>query len=91
MILKGDIVTEPKMEAVMAEKYECGTCGMVTHEKEHLCDPIEIARKGDYCGRSGETDEAMCEPMSSSLEFTCSSCGRPTEDPDMVCSPEKKS
>jgi len=74
----------------MAEKYECGTCGVVTHEKEHLCNPVEVARKGDYCGRSGEKSEAMCEPMNASLEYTCSSCGRPTEDPDMVCSPEKK-
>lgn len=74
----------------MKDMYECGTCGVVTEESEHLCNPRPINGKEDYCGTAGETAE-MCGVMTKSLEFECGTCGRPSEKPDLVCNPVKTS
>ncbi len=73
----------------MTKTYECGICGVISKEKSHVCNPRTLESRHDYCGQSGEKAEQMCEPMSSRLEYECTSCGRPAETPEMVCSPGK--
>ncbi|HXV21892.1 MAG TPA: hypothetical protein VD811_12970 [Desulfuromonadales bacterium] len=74
----------------MAGIYECTSCGVVTTSKEDLCSPRSISSKNEYCGESPAESAVMCEPMAKSLEYECGGCGRPTADPGLVCTPEKK-
>ncbi|NIQ94777.1 MAG: hypothetical protein GWN87_11625 [Desulfuromonadales bacterium] len=74
----------------MASVYKCETCGVVANEAGHLCDSKQIAGKFDYCGQDFETQNTtMCKSMRKRLRFECSTCGRPSEKPDMVCRPIK--
>jgi hypothetical protein len=73
----------------MRELYECGSCGVVTEAREHLCDPKPLEGKDDYCGTAPESAE-MCDTMKKTLAFECGSCGRPAENADLVCNPVEK-
>lgn len=74
----------------MAGIYKCETCGVVSVEPGHLCSAEPVAGKLDYCGRDFDTqDITMCETMRKRLRFECSTCGRPSERPEMVCRPIK--
>ena len=74
----------------MASTYECATCGIVTKEKGHLCNPIKVEGMQDYCGQSSSLRTAMmCAEETQRLKYECSSCGRTAETVDLVCSPRK--
>jgi len=73
----------------MASAYKCGTCGVVSDEQEHLCQPAEMAHHAEYCGSGPEQISQMCDAMDAKLEFQCFTCGRPTDKPDMVCNPTR--
>ncbi len=72
----------------MRDLYECGTCGVVTESKDHLCSPREVSGKEDYCGSALETSD-MCSTMVQTLEYECGTCGRPAEQAELVCNPAK--
>jgi hypothetical protein len=60
---------------------------VVTEDKQHLCQPKEIAGKEDYCGTNPVRD--ICDKMNESLSFECSVCGRAAESKDLLCHPHK--
>lgn len=73
----------------MATVYKCGSCGVVSREKGHLCESEPLEGKYDYCGQDFEPVVSMCETMREGLRFECETCGRPAERPDLVCRPTK--
>lgn len=74
----------------MKEMYECASCGVVTSRRADICNPQPMSNWTDCCGESSASIETMCEPMHENLEYECSSCGRPTVDPELVCTPARK-
>ena len=74
----------------MSEMYECGTCGTMTKERNHLCNPQPLSESG-ACHMKSEKSQQMCEPIQENVQYQCGSCGRPTEDAGNVCKPEKYS
>lgn len=74
----------------MKEIFECSTCGIVTETKKHLCHPVVLEGCGDFCGQPVEQMTAsMCAEEQERFEFECSSCGRPSEQADLLCVPHK--
>ncbi len=72
--------------AAMTQLYECSRCGVVSHAGEQLCGPEERRDIHAYCGAAPERD-AMCADMRQHLAYVCGSCGRPAEQPELVCKP----
>lgn len=71
----------------MNSAYKCGKCGVVSVEENHVCQPEEVVSRGEFCGSGPEHVSQMCDSMSDRLNFQCNSCGRPTDHPNLVCSP----
>lgn len=74
----------------MEQVYECATCGIVAKKKGHLCNPVDLENKGDYCGHSSSLKTAMmCSEETRRLDYECGNCGRPAESADLLCTPRK--
>jgi hypothetical protein len=73
----------------MKTTFKCDRCGIISEAADHLCQPHELAGKQDYCGQPVKEAGPICGPMSKSLEYECGSCGRPAEEPQMLCHPAK--
>ena len=74
----------------MKPTFECSTCGIVTKAKGHLCQPIELTDKGDYCGQPpGHKTARMCADETMRLDYQCGNCGRAAESADLLCNPKK--
>lgn len=73
----------------MAKEYTCTTCGVVSTTKKHLCQPQEQTEK-EHCGSTPTQSTNMCDTVNETAKFACSSCGRTTVDPELVCKPEKR-
>lgn len=71
----------------MTKLYECSNCGVITEDKQHLCQPKEIAGKDDYCGTNPDRD--ICDTMHKSVSFECRNCGRAAESKDLLCDPHR--
>jgi len=71
----------------MTTLYECGSCGVVSEESGHLCQPKEVAGREDYCGTMPVRD--ICDTMNETMTFECAACGRLAEDKELVCDPHK--
>ncbi|UJS18411.1 MAG: hypothetical protein L3J17_04950 [Candidatus Jettenia sp.] len=73
----------------MGTIYSCGTCGLVTTDKGHLCKPIPakkvIACK--FCGTLTDDPRHVCVPKLVNLKYTCDSCGRLAPKRELLCSP----
>src|SRR4030067_1538043 len=71
--------------------YECGSCGMVTTEKGHLCDPHEIKQvyTCEYCGVSVSDPRHVCKPKVANMSYVCDACGRVAVDKGNLCEPMK--
>lgn len=69
----------------MTKLYECGKCGVVSKEQNHLCSPVSFDTMDSYCGASSDTS-SMCDSIREKAEFTCTTCGRTAESPDLICS-----
>ncbi len=71
--------------------YKCGSCGMVTTEKGHLCDPQEIKKvyTCEYCGVAVSDPRHVCKPKVSKMSYVCDACGRVAVDKDHLCEPMK--
>lgn len=70
----------------MGKIYACGTCGVVTRIESQVCAPKEQEDKDQFCGYSKPRAE-MCEPVRETLAYSCGSCGRPAQQPELVCNP----
>lgn len=74
----------------MKQTYECTTCGIVTENRGHLCQPVALEGRGDYCGQPiGKKTALMCAVETDRLDYECSNCGRTAEKSDLVCAPRK--
>lgn len=67
--------------------YECSSCGVISQEDEHLCQPQRLENMGVYCGTQ-KVEPHMCDEMKAHLPHVCGTCGRPAEQADMVCDPK---
>jgi hypothetical protein len=70
----------------MTTLYECGTCGVVTQQREQVCAPKQVDSKSAYCGMAPDSGE-MCSDMKEHLAYVCGSCGRPAEQAELLCDP----
>lgn len=68
----------------MTKLYECGKCGVVTDNRNHLCSPKSVDGMNAYCGSSGAASQ-MCDSIRSTAKYTCTTCGRNAESAGMVC------
>ncbi|WP_303720613.1 hypothetical protein [Malonomonas rubra] len=71
----------------MMESYKCMTCGVISDEMDHLCEPEQMQSRKEYCGSGPEHISKMCDEMDRNLQFQCFTCGRPSDKPDMICNP----
>ena len=71
----------------MTKLYECSNCGVVTEDKQHLCQPKEVGSKEEYCGVNPVRD--ICDSMNASVSFECSVCGRAAESKELLCDPHR--
>lgn len=73
----------------MVNVYSCKTCGLVTQEKGHLCNPIPskkvVACK--HCGTITSDPRHVCSPTLVNLKYSCDSCGRLAPKREMLCRP----
>jgi hypothetical protein len=67
----------------------CQTCGKVTEDCGHLCDPVAItdAYVCDHCGLAHKDPRHICKPKLQHINFACMSCGRVAELPKELCNP----
>lgn len=73
----------------MKKTFECATCGIVTKDKKHLCNPV-VVKSEDYCGHSTDLQTAMmCAEETTRLDYVCGRCGRPAENSALLCSPRQ--
>ena len=74
-----------------AKIYKCGTCGLVTTEKGHLCNPREVikAYTCEYCGATATDPRHVCKPKVAELNYVCDVCGRTAVDRKHLCEPKK--
>lgn len=70
----------------MTRIFECGTCGVVTHNRDQLCNPEEREDRHSFCGTAPERG-TMCDDMRKKLPYVCGTCGRPAGQADLVCKP----
>lgn len=73
----------------MSKEYKCGTCGVVTVNKQHLCQPQEQA-DGAHCGSVPTQSVSMCDSIDQNASYTCSGCGRASVDPELLCQPKQR-
>ena len=58
--------------------HACKTCGKVSLDHAHLCDPESI-KEAYVCGDCGKTTKEptqICKPQLKKLNFSCSSCSK---------------
>jgi len=70
----------------MTEIYECQVCGVVSKIRSDLCRPEQQEDLHDYCGTTTERAN-ICAEVRGTLPIVCANCGRPAEQPDLVCKP----
>ena len=75
---------EPIMTA-----YECKTCGKVTTDKGHLCEPSEVGKiyTCEHCGKQVSNEKHVCKPLVMEFKFFCNDCGRSAVSEKDVCNP----
>lgn len=71
----------------MSAAYKCRTCGVITDEEGHLCNPEGLSSDAEFCGSGPEDTGRICGQMDQKLDYQCFTCGRPTEKLDLVCNP----
>lgn len=74
----------------MKATYECGVCGVISEERDNLCHPQTLTGRHDSCSPSMESKSEICSTMEKSVEYSCASCGRPADDPRLVCDPQRR-
>jgi uncharacterized Zn finger protein len=71
--------------------YKCKSCGLVTTEKGHLCDPQKIQRAYtcDYCGITVSNPRHVCKPKVAKFNYVCDACGRVAVEKELLCKPNE--
>lgn len=70
----------------MSKVYECVTCGVVTKSESRICVPKEREDKAEFCGYS-KPRASMCQSVKETLPYSCGTCGRPSQQPELICNP----
>ena len=70
----------------MGKIFECETCGVVTKNEAQICTPKEKDDKKKFCGFS-KPRASMCEPVRQTIPYSCGTCGRPAQQPELICNP----
>ncbi len=73
----------------MGNAYTCKTCGLVSTDKGHLCNPV-MAKKVvacKYCGTVTGDPRHVCAPKVMNLKYACGSCGRLAAKKELLCHP----
>lgn len=70
----------------MDQTYECTKCGVISVNKNHLCQPQPTSQAA-YCGTNPDRD--ICDSMHAAVSYECSVCGRAAEDKELLCHPRK--
>jgi hypothetical protein len=73
----------------MTDNFTCENCGAVASDKGHLCAPLPVEDACSLCKQPMKDARHLCKAMVGKLEYQCSQCGRATDDPELVCKPEK--
>lgn len=62
----------------MENVYTCETCGLVTTNKGHLCNPVPAKKvvSCKFCGTVTGDPRHVCAPQIVNLKYICDSCGR---------------
>lgn len=71
----------------MSSGYKCKRCGVISERREHVCQPREVEYRAEFCSFKEDNFDMMCDSIAENMNFQCDICGRPTEKPNMVCSP----
>jgi hypothetical protein len=76
-------------DVMEAKKHTCKTCGEVTEEPGHLCDPLELeeAFVCEHCGAATTDPRHICKPKLEKINFVCIACGRVAQLPGQLCNP----
>lgn len=74
-----------------AKTYTCTTCGKVTKDRSHLCNPAPAkdVYMCAYCGATAGDPAHVCSPLLANLKFFCKTCGRVTPYRGAVCQPKE--
>jgi uncharacterized Zn finger protein len=70
--------------------YTCKTCGAVSPEAGHLCDPTEASKvyTCEYCGAQSSKKRHICKPKLQQVKYFCENCGRVAVKEDDLCKPK---
>jgi uncharacterized Zn finger protein len=85
------VMTPRTLRSLEIEMYSCKTCGKVTTDQGHLCDPKEIKRAYvcEYCGVTSSNPRHICKPKVAKIKYTCEACGRVAVDEGLLCRPKE--
>jgi len=72
----------------MNELYKCGICGVVSEEKEQMCDAESLRGQEDFC-LEDHSSANMCHEMKQQAAYVCDACGRPSDQPGHLCEPRR--
>jgi len=69
--------------------HTCKSCGKVSGETGHLCDPVELkqAHVCEDCGQASTDPRHICKPKLRNVNFACVACGRVADIPSKLCNP----
>jgi len=70
--------------------YICGTCGITTTGKGHLCNPVKLEKLTvcKHCGRLADNPRHVCVPMVLKIRYACGNCGRVATARTSLCNPQ---
>jgi predicted SprT family Zn-dependent metalloprotease len=71
--------------------YTCKSCGKISSEEGHLCDPTSAGKlyTCGSCGEQARKKKHLCKPQAAKFEYFCGGCGRGAVSGDQLCDPHK--